>query len=82
MLRNPRSQYKRNMDWLINTGWTDYIAGRTWEHMFPWLFAGRPTDCPVEWKTYCRMYHVCFERPEESTRYNALWQEKRSDGGY
>ena len=74
--RNPRSQYKRNLDWLVSTDWSDYIAGRTWEHMFPWLFTGRPTDCPIEWKTYCQMYHVCFEHPEAASRYNALWQEK------
>ncbi|KAH8885941.1 hypothetical protein GQ53DRAFT_785132 [Thozetella sp. PMI_491] len=76
--RNPKDQYKRSMDWLVQTGWTDYIAGRTWEHMFQWLFTGLPTDCPIEWKAYCRMYHICFENPAAPARVNALWQERKA----
>lgn len=74
---HPRSQYERSIDWLVKTSWSDYIAGRTWEHMFPWLFRGEAIDCPVEWKTYCSMYGICFERPQHSSRYNKLWQERR-----
>lgn len=75
--RHAKSQYKRSMDWLVETNWSDYIAGRTWEHMFPWLFRGEAIDCPVEWKVYCGMYGICFEHPHDSTRYNKLWQERR-----
>ena len=76
--RHARSQYKRSMDWLVETEWSDYITGRTWEHMFPWLFRGEAVDCPVEWKVYCRMYGICFERPDDSIRYNKLWQERHN----
>lgn len=74
--RRPRSQYKRSMDWLIETDWSDYIVGRTWEHMWPWLFREKATDCPVEWKTLCRMYGVCFDGPSELQYYQNLWNEK------
>ncbi|KAI1631694.1 hypothetical protein F4809DRAFT_653835 [Biscogniauxia mediterranea] len=59
--RHPQSQYQQNMDWLVQTDWTDYIAGRVWEHMWPWLFKGEAVDCAIEWKAYCRMYHICFD---------------------
>ncbi|KAI5927451.1 hypothetical protein F4810DRAFT_699190 [Camillea tinctor] len=59
--RHPQSQYRQNMDWLVQTDWTDYIAGRVWEHMWPWLFKGEAVDCAIEWKAYCRMYHICFD---------------------
>ncbi|KAJ6781196.1 hypothetical protein PWT90_05973 [Aphanocladium album] len=75
--QHPRSQYKRSLDWLVETKLSDYIAGRTWEHMFPWLFRGAAVDCPDEAATYCAMYGICFEHTAESTRYNKLWQEKR-----
>lgn len=75
--RHARSQYKRSMDWLVETNWSDYITGRTWEHMFPWLFRGEAIDCPVESNVYCGMYGICFEHPDDSTRYNKLWQERR-----
>ncbi|EGX95962.1 hypothetical protein CCM_00616 [Cordyceps militaris CM01] len=75
--QHPRAQYKRSRDWLVETELSDYIAGRTWEHMFPWLFRGAATDCPGEAQTYCAMYGVCFEKPDEPARYNKLWQEKR-----
>ncbi|KAJ3496011.1 hypothetical protein NLG97_g2976 [Lecanicillium saksenae] len=75
--QHPRSQYKRSLDWMVDTKMSDYIAGRTWEHMFPWLFRGAAVDCPDEANTYCAMYGVCFEHAAESTRYNKLWQEKR-----
>ncbi len=74
--RNPREQYARSRDFLLQTSWSDYIAGRTWEHMFAWLFTGEPRDCPVEWKAYCRMYHICFDSPAAVQRYNDLWKER------
>ena len=74
--RHPREQYARSRDWLLATDWSDYTAGRTWEHMFPWLFTGVATDCPIEWKAYCAMYRICFERPDMSLRYNEVWKEK------
>lgn len=75
--QHPRSQYKRSLDWLVDTSWSDYIAGRTWEHMFPWLFRGEAIDCPDEANTYCAMYGICFEKASDSARYNKLWLEKR-----
>ncbi|KAL7622770.1 hypothetical protein AAE478_006449 [Parahypoxylon ruwenzoriense] len=74
--RHPRSQYKITMDWLVQTDWTDYIAGRVWEHMWPWLFKGEAVDCAVEWKAYCRMYHICFD-VDSRARMTGLEEEKK-----
>lgn len=54
--RNEREQYQRHMEWLIFTKWSDYIAGRTWEHLWQSLFLGESVDCPSEFLTYCRLY--------------------------
>ncbi|OAA54693.1 hypothetical protein ISF_08294 [Cordyceps fumosorosea ARSEF 2679] len=75
--RHPRAQYRRSRDWLVETPWSDYVAGRTWEHMFQWLFRGAAVDCPREASAYCAMYGVCFEGDSEAARYNELWQERR-----
>lgn len=76
VLRNPRHQYKRSMDWLVGTSLSDYISGRIWEHMWPYLFMREAIDCPLEWKVYCAMYHVCFEDRDGPSEYNRLWNEK------
>ncbi|KAK7953954.1 hypothetical protein PG996_014840 [Apiospora saccharicola] len=74
----PRAQYKRSMDFLATTPWSDYIAGRTWEHLWPFLFRGAARDCPVEWKALCRMYGVCFATAEAQTRWAERWRERES----
>jgi len=74
--RRPREQYARSRDWLVHTEYSDYIAGRTWEHMFPWLLAHAERDCPRERETYCAMYGVCFADADVPGRYNAMWQER------
>jgi hypothetical protein len=74
--RSPRSQYKRSVDWLVETTLSDYLSGRTWEHMWPVLFNGEAIDCPPEWDVYCAMYHICFEKKDGPSEYNALWREK------
>ncbi|KAI1455361.1 hypothetical protein F4805DRAFT_436523 [Annulohypoxylon moriforme] len=73
--RHPKSQYRINMDWLIQTHWNDYISGRVWEHMWPWLFIGKAVDCDVEWQAYCKMYHICFD-PKSRSRLISLKEEK------
>lgn len=57
---------------------SDSMLGRTWEHMFQWLFMKKAVDCPVEWKTYCRMYHICFTGAQEYNKYLEL-VEARAD---
>ncbi|XXH04003.1 hypothetical protein Hte_010412 [Hypoxylon texense] len=74
--RHPQSQYRRSMDWLMLTDWTDYISGRVWEHMWAWLFKEEAVDCAVEWKTYCTMYHICFGS-ESRNRVNNLEKERK-----
>jgi len=60
ILSVPREQYKHHIDWLLNTQLDDGISGRTWEHMWQYLFLGKAIDCPIEHKAYCRLYHICF----------------------
>ncbi|PMD55375.1 uncharacterized protein K444DRAFT_538242 [Hyaloscypha bicolor E] len=52
----PREQYKRHINWLLNTNLPDNISGRTWEHMWQHLFLQKAIDCPIEHKAYCRLY--------------------------
>ncbi|KAK9420278.1 hypothetical protein SUNI508_06547 [Seiridium unicorne] len=76
--RRDRDMYAHAMAWLMETDWSDYIVGRTWEHMWSWLFKHEPTDCPVEWKTFCRMYGVCFEGMDDMTEFRTLWKERKN----
>lgn len=74
-----RDVYARAMRWFIETDWSDYIAGRVWEHMWSFLFKrGQATDCPVEWKTFCRMYGVCFNDQVDKDDFHALWKEREA----
>jgi hypothetical protein len=52
----PREQYKRHINWLLNTNLPDDISGRTWEHMWQHLFLQKAIDCPIEHKAYCLLY--------------------------
>ena len=68
----PREQYGHFIHWLETAAMNDAILGRTWEHMFQWHFAKKAVDCPVEWKAYCRMYHICFDGRREYEEYMDL----------
>jgi hypothetical protein len=71
-----RESYAHYIDWLLHSTMDDSILGRTWEHMFQWLFTKKAVDCPVEWKTYCIMYHICFESREKYDKYMELDQSR------
>lgn len=75
--RRDREAYARTVRWLVETDWSDYIVGRIWERMWSWLFQQAATDCPVEWKAFCRMYGVCFEGAGDVGEFRALWAERR-----
>lgn len=77
ILKNPREQYKRHMDWLINTDWHDQLAGRVWEHMWPWLFKQEARDCRIEWKNLCQMYGICFESQAQLDKYEQVWEKRK-----
>lgn len=72
ILAVPREQYQRHVQWLVDTELPDDISGRTWEHMFYYLFLNKTVDCPVEWKTYCRAFHICFDSKQAYEKYVAL----------
>jgi hypothetical protein len=63
--KNPREQYLKHVGWLEGTELNDGLSGRTWEHMWQWLFLGQAVDCPIEHKAYCRLYHICFGGREQ-----------------
>ncbi|KAI2779682.1 hypothetical protein F4815DRAFT_179857 [Daldinia loculata] len=75
--RHPRSQYQRSMTWLMQTDLEDFLSGRVWEHFWQWLFKGQAVDCPIEWKSYCRMYHICYDL--ESRKLLSKLEEERKD---
>ena len=72
----PHSEFARYIDWLASTELTDYISGRFWEHSFQYLFTGKAVDCPVEYKAFCKTYHVCFENAQRVTEFEQLGWEK------
>ncbi|KAK0121930.1 hypothetical protein ONS95_010205 [Cadophora gregata] len=61
----PREQYQHHIKWLLDSNLSDSISGRTWEHMWQYLFLEKSIDCPLEHKAYCRLYHICFGGREE-----------------
>ncbi|TVY39396.1 hypothetical protein LOCC1_G004561 [Lachnellula occidentalis] len=74
ILSVPREQYKHHIDWLLHTPLEDAISGRTWEHMWQYLFLQKAIDCPLEHKAYCRLYHICFGGREQYDEYIELQQ--------
>lgn len=75
ILQREKHEYQRYLDNLLNTELTDYIYGRTWEHMWQFLFKRVSVDCPVEWKTICTLYRVCFPNVDEYVSYIELGLE-------
>jgi hypothetical protein len=67
----PREQYKKSVNWIINTDLPDAHSGRIWERFWQWMFLRRAVDCPEEFKALCRNYHICFES-------EADWEEWKS----
>ena len=92
--RNHRTPYARSQDWLLTNHIGNQKAGRTWEHMWPWLFlhdapepfrAQATKDCPSEWNAYCAMYGICFgdaetgaDLPNAPKLFNDRWAEKEA----
>jgi hypothetical protein len=74
----PRDHYARYIKWLLDSNIEDSMLGRAWEHMFQWLFTKKAVDCPTEWRTYCKMYHICFDGKTEYEKYLHL-DELRAD---
>jgi len=73
----PRQQYLHHIEWLLNTKLSDSISGRTWEHMWQYLFLEKSIDCPLEHKAYCRLYHICFGGREEYEEWIELNQGRQ-----
>jgi hypothetical protein len=71
-----KDQFARSLNWIFSTPMNDYTLGRTWEHMYQWLFAKKAVDCPIEWKAYCKMYHICFASADEYQQYMNLEEER------
>ncbi|KAE9367838.1 hypothetical protein N431DRAFT_416757 [Stipitochalara longipes BDJ] len=74
----PREQYQHHINWLLNTDLPDNISGRTWEHMWQYLFLQKAIDCPLEHKAYCRLYHICFGGREQYDEWIELEQGRRN----
>ncbi|KAK5164042.1 uncharacterized protein LTR77_010133 [Saxophila tyrrhenica] len=75
--RQSREQYKQNMEWILRSQWPDRVIGRVWEHMWPRLFTGEPSDCGYKEKeSLCQMYKICFAGDRELREYKELWEER------
>lgn len=80
IVKRPKAEYERMLHNLLTTDLTDYIYGRTWEHMWQYLFTSKAVDCPVEWKVYCKLYHVCFPDASQLQHYRELHWEQENLG--
>lgn len=67
-----REEYLHFINWIIKSPMDEVLLGRTWEHLFQWLFTTKAVDCPIEWKTYCKMYNICFGSKREYRKYRKL----------
>lgn len=68
----PRSQFQHHIDWLVShAGGDPQFPGRAWEYFWQYLFLGKGFDCPRPWRTYCRMYGICFEGEDG---YKGSWE--------
>ncbi|KAI5369265.1 hypothetical protein Slin15195_G001410 [Septoria linicola] len=79
--QRAKYEYKHYMDWLIETSWSDYISGRVFEHLWPYIFLNRPIECPIEWKSLCSMYGVCFGGQNQLQKYQQVWDARRAVDG-
>ena len=57
---NPKSEYVRLRDWLLNTKLEDKYSGRVMEYSWQILFTGLAEVCPEMNACYCEGYGVCF----------------------
>jgi hypothetical protein len=76
ILSVPRDQYAHHIDWLLETKLDDNLSGRTWEHMWQYLFLHKAIDCPLEHRAYCTLYHICFGGREQYDEWIELMQGK------
>jgi hypothetical protein len=75
--RRTKAEYAHMRDWLTNTQINDYITGRVWERMWPYLFRREASDCPREVEGYCAMFGVCFENADLYSVYSGLWKKRQ-----
>jgi len=72
---NPRSEYIRYRQWLLNTPLDDIMSGRVMEYTWQYLFTGQPEVCPAMNTCYCDGYGVCFGGTAEFDN----WLNMRND---
>ena len=68
----PRQRYADWIQWLLDTRIDDANSGRLWEHFWSYIFLNKPIECPVEWKTYCQNYGICFDSKASLDEWEAL----------
>lgn len=73
----PRSRFIFYRDWLLQTDFSDYIAGRIWEYLWQYVFTGQPVVCVPEHICLCDGYGVCFGGSEEHGVYHGLAEEHK-----
>lgn len=76
--QQPRSEYIRYRDWLLNTELDDVMSGRVMEYSWQYLFTGKPELCPEMHACYCDGYGICFGGPVEFQNWFDMREESRS----
>ena len=73
----PRSEYIRYREWLLNTPLEDKISGRFFEYIWQFVFTGQAELCPPMNLCYCEGFGICFGGPREFDNYFELRKESR-----
>jgi hypothetical protein len=79
--QQPRSEYIRYRDWLLNTRLDDIMSGRVMEYSWQYLFTGKPELCPEMHVCYCDGYGICFGGPAEFQNWFNIREESRNLSG-
>ena len=73
----PLTRYIFFRDWLLSTQLEDKLAGRVWEYVWQFVFAGVHEFCPRANVCYCDGYGICFGGETEYDDYFKMREEKQ-----
>jgi hypothetical protein len=76
--QQPRSEYIRYRDWLLNTKLDDIMSGRVMEYSWQYLFTGKPELCPEMHVCYCDGFGICFGGPAAFQKWFDIREESRN----
>ncbi|KAF2757811.1 hypothetical protein EJ05DRAFT_477026 [Pseudovirgaria hyperparasitica] len=59
ILENPKREYQRYRQWILDTDHADDISGRIFEYSWHIIFGKDPVHCPKASECYCNVFGLC-----------------------